>query len=132
MRFGAVRRKLLAGMEPADSIGRLGFVRWYERRLIEGHAWFVSCFLCLIAIVACMEELNLRGPLARLLGYVFLVVAAFAIGLYAMRRYGQILTEAERIGERATCLGCGAYARFRLVPPAQAHCRRCGNEWQLF
>ena len=26
-------------MEPADSIGRLGFARWYERRLIEGHAW---------------------------------------------------------------------------------------------
>lgn len=131
MRFVPDGRKLAGRMEPADSIGRLGFARWYERRLIEGHAWFVSCFLCLIAIVACMEELTLRGPLARLLGYSVLVVAAFAIGLYAMRRYGQILTEAERLGERATCLGCGTYARFRVVPPAQAQCRQCGNEWQL-
>ena len=43
-------------MEPADSIRRLGFARWYERRLIEGHAWFVSGFMCMIAIAASMEE----------------------------------------------------------------------------
>ena len=42
-------------MEPADSIRRVGFSRWYERRLIEGHAWFVSGFVCMIAIAACME-----------------------------------------------------------------------------
>ena len=48
-------------MEPADSIGRLGFSRWYERRLIEGHAWFVSAFICVIAIAACAEELAFRG-----------------------------------------------------------------------
>jgi len=119
-------------MEPADSIVRLGFARWYERRLIEGHAWFVSCFACMIAIAACMEELNLRGSLPRLMAYVTLVGAAAAIGIYAVMRYGQILSEAERIGEHATCRSCGAYARFKLVPPTQAHCRKCGNEWNLF
>ena len=55
-------------MEPADSIGRLGFARWYERRLIEGHAWFVSTFVCTILIAAVMEELTFRGSAARLLG----------------------------------------------------------------
>ena len=44
-------------MEPADSIGRLGFARWYERRLIEGHAWFISGFACMVAIAAVVEEL---------------------------------------------------------------------------
>ena len=39
-------------MEPADSISRLGFARWYERQLIEGHAWFVSGFACMIAVAA--------------------------------------------------------------------------------
>ena len=39
-------------MEPADSICRLGFARWYERRLIEGHAWFITGFFCMIAIAA--------------------------------------------------------------------------------
>jgi len=118
-------------MEPADSIGRLGFARWYERRLIEGHAWFVSVFLCMIAIAACMEELNLRGSLPRLMGYVTLVLASAAIGVYGLIRYQQILSEAERLGEHATCGACGAYARFKLISASQVRCRKCGNEWRL-
>jgi len=118
-------------MEPADSIGRLGFARWYERRLIEGHAWFVSCFLCIVAIAACMEELNLRGSLPRLVAYVALVLAAGAIAIYGMVRYQQIMSEAERLGEHATCGACGAYARFKLISASQVRCRKCSNEWRL-
>src|SRR5688500_12532519 len=99
-------------MEPADSIRRLGFARWYERRLIEAHAWLISGFACLIAIAACMEERNCRGSLARLLLYAIIVVAAAGIGIYALVRYQKILTEAEQLGEHATCGSCGAYARF--------------------
>ena len=58
------RGAIMAAMEPVDSIGRLGFSRWYERRLIEAHAWFVSAFFCMVAIAACMEELSFRGSLA--------------------------------------------------------------------
>ena len=118
-------------MEPADSIRRLGFARWYERRLIEGHAWFVSVFFCLIAVAACMEELNFRGSTGRLLAYVTLVAAAIAIGIYGMLRYQNILSEAELLGEHATCRGCGAYARFQLISPSQVRCRKCANEWRL-
>jgi hypothetical protein len=118
-------------MEPADSIRRLGFARWYERRLIEGHAWFVSGFVCMIAIAACMEELSFRGSLGRFLAYACLVMAAAAIGLYGLRRYQVILTEAELLGEHATCGNCGAYARFQLISTSQVRCRRCANEWRL-
>ena len=118
-------------MEPADSIGRLGFARWYERRLIEGHAWFASCFLCMVAIAACMEELNLRGPLPRLMAYVTLVLASAAICVYAVIRYQQIMSEAERLGEHATCAACGAYARFKMISASQVRCRKCANEWRL-
>ena len=118
-------------MEPVDSIRRLGFSRWYERRLIEGHAWFVSVFFCVIAIAACMEELNFRGSVARLLVYVALVAASAAIAIYGMRRYQSILTEAEELGEHATCRACGAYARFRLVSATRVRCRKCDNEWRL-
>jgi hypothetical protein len=118
-------------MEPADSIRRLGFARWYERRLIEGHAWFVSGFICMIAIAAGMEELNFRGSLARLIAYVVVIGAAAAIGIYGLRRYGQILSEAEHLGEHATCGGCGAYARFRLISPCDVRCRKCDHEWRL-
>ncbi len=118
-------------MEPADSIRRIGFSRWYERRLIEGHAWFVSGVLCLVAIAACVEEVGQRGSALAMVAYALLGLAAVAIGMYAVTRYGQILGEAETIGERATCRGCGAYARFRLVSQSQARCRRCETEWRL-
>jgi len=78
-----------------------------------------------------MEELNFRGSFARLLAYVTFILAAVAIGIYGMARYRKILDEAERLGERATCAACGAYARFRLISPTQVRCRKCDNEWCL-
>lgn len=121
----------MSRVEPADSIKRLGFARWYERRLIEGHAWFISGILCMVAIPACFEELAYRGSIPRLLFYVGIVAAAAVLGLYGLNRYLKILVEVERLGEHATCGACGAYARFRLVSPSQARCRRCEHEWRF-
>jgi hypothetical protein len=118
-------------VEPADSIQRLGFARWYERRLIEGHAWFISCFACMIAVPACIEEIGQHGSVARLLFYGLVIAASVAIGMYGLVRYQQILVEAETLGEQATCGACGAYARFRLVTQSNVRCRKCEHEWQL-
>ena len=119
-------------MEPEESIRRLGFARWYERRLIEGHAWFISGIMCMVAIPACFEELAYRGSALRLLFYVAVVTAAAVIGVYGLNRYLKILAEAEQLGEHATCGACGAYAKFRLTSGSRARCRKCDNEWQLF
>ena len=118
-------------MEPADSIRRLGFARWYERRLIEGHAWFISSFICIVAIAACAEELSFRGSFGRLLLYVLVIAAAAAICAYGLVRYQKILVEAELLGEHATCGACGAYARFKLISPSEVRCRKCDHEWCL-
>ena len=118
-------------MEPADSIVRLGFSRWYERQLIEGHAWLVTGVLSMIAIAACAEELSFRGSPARLIAYVSLVFAAGWIGIYGLQRYQRIMSQAERLGEHATCAGCGAYARFKLISAHAVRCRKCANEWRL-
>ena len=118
-------------MEPVDSIRRLGFSRWYERRLIEGHAWFACAFICMILAFACMEDLTFKGPALRLLGDLVTVLAAAAACVYGIVRYGRILVEAESFGERATCPACGVYARFRVIPPASARCRKCEREWRL-
>ena len=118
-------------MEPADSIRRLGFNRWYERQLIEGHAWFVSAFACMIAIAACAEELAFRGSLLRGLAYAVVIVAAAVVGVYGMWRYQKILVQADSIGEHATCPACGTYARFKVVADCVAHCRKCDREWRL-
>jgi hypothetical protein len=118
-------------VEPADSIRRLGFARWYERRLIEGHAWFISVFACMIAIAACAEELSFRGSAARGLFYACVIAAAVAICIYGLARYQKILVEAESLGEHATCANCGAYARFKLVTASEVRCRKCDHEWRL-
>ena len=117
-------------MEPADSIGRLGFARWYERRLIEAHAWFVSAFVCVVAIAACAEELAFRGSVGE-------------AGVLRRRHSGrggdrnlrndalpQDPGRSRKLGEHATCGNCGAYARFKLTG-SQARCRKCNHEWRL-
>ena len=118
-------------MEPADSIRRLGFNRWYERQLIEGHAWFISAFVCLIAIAACMEELTFRGSALQALTYLGIVLAASITAVYGMVRYQQILVRAERIGGQATCSKCGTYGRFNLFADCMARCRKCEHQWRL-
>jgi hypothetical protein len=122
---------MIGGMEPADSIRRLGFNRWYERQLIEGHAWFVSGFACMILIAACMEELTFRGSALRFISYAALVLAAGLVGIYGMVRYHKLLVQAESVGERATCPGCGTYARFQVHADCMARCRKCEREWRL-
>lgn len=119
-------------MEPAKSIGRLGFRKWYERQLIEGHAWFVSCFLCMLAVAACLEELSFRGPIARVLAFGSFVFLAGVVAVYGFLRYQRIMSEAERLGDQATCATCGTYGRFAIVgAPFKVRCRKCGNEWPL-
>jgi hypothetical protein len=119
-------------VEPAESIGRLGFRKWYERQLIEGHAWFVSCFLCMLAVAACLEELSFRGPLGRVLAYGGFVFVAGVVGIYGYVRYSRIMGVAERLGDQATCSGCGTYGRFAVIgAPFTVRCRKCGNEWPV-
>ncbi|MEO8144786.1 MAG: hypothetical protein ABI654_11285 [Betaproteobacteria bacterium] len=118
-------------MEPVDSIRRLGFARWYERRLIEGHAWLISGVFCIIAIAACAEELSLHESVTRVLTYAALVALASMTGFYGFMRYQQIMVEAESLGEHATCGSCGAYARFSLISASQVCCRKCSHVWRL-
>jgi len=99
--------------------------------LIEGHAWFASAFLCLVALLACLEEFNFRTSPASMLGSGVLMLGTVAVGIYALDRYQRILREAMRLGELATCRACGAYGRFTVVPPSNVRCKNCGHAWRL-
>ena len=122
-------------MEPAPGIEKLGFSRWYERQLIEGHAWLITCILCLVVIAACVETLSFRGPPLQTLAYAAAVASACMTGVYSWKRYLRILTVAEYIGERATCASCRAYAKFSLIASDEAsltvRCRKCAHEWRI-
>ena len=136
-------------MASLDRIRTDGFRRWYERQLIECHAWLVSWFLALIMLVSGLE---VAGKAASRLTGVLLALAGLAVTIYSWRRYRLLLEIAERLGEQAVCPGCEAYGKFQVVSsgpaplpdggdPAledhgggvwlQARCRKCGDEWTL-
>ncbi|MBK9520400.1 MAG: hypothetical protein IPO13_01990 [Rhodocyclaceae bacterium] len=137
-------------MAALDRIRTDGFRRWYERQLIECHAWLVTWFLGVILLVSGLEVAG-AGSRSRVLG-VILLLSGLAITVFSWKRYHLLLEVAERLGEQATCTGCETYARFSIKssgpaplpdggdPALENHgggvwllarCRKCGNEWTM-
>ncbi|GAA4412327.1 hypothetical protein [Quisquiliibacterium transsilvanicum] len=119
------------------AIARLGFRRWYERRLIEAHAWLAACFLSMVIVAAGVELLRLRGSAAELILDASLVAAGALLAWFAWRRYATGMYLAAMLGEQAVCPGCERFG-FRcdpLQPPdgraLAVHCARCGRHWQV-
>ena len=122
-------------MLPAASIGKLGFRRWHERQLIEGHAWFVTGILCAVAVAALLEALSFHGPLPQRL---LTLAGAFLAGLvacHAFSAYFRITGRAQRLADRSTCKQCGVYGSYTLVAASSdsmgVRCRKCGSEWTI-
>jgi hypothetical protein len=121
-------------MEPARSIGKLGFRRWYERQLIESHAWLVTSLLCALAIAVSFETLSFRESVAKTM---ITIVFCFVGGLFAwygLRQYGAIMRQAEGLAEHSRCATCKEYDKFQMVgefPTMTVRCRKCGNQWDL-
>jgi hypothetical protein len=119
-------------VEPAHSISKLGFRKWYERRLIEGHAWLVTALLCAIVISVTVELLSFRQPFLIWLGNAGVIFVAGLIVWHGVRRFLYILREAERLGSQSTCKSCRKYAAFTVIaesPRMSVRCRKCGHEW---
>jgi hypothetical protein len=135
-------------MTPAEGITKLGFRQWYERELIEGHAYLVTSFMSLILTAACVEQLDWRGPIA----YAALTLGAVLLGaalcLGALRRYSFMLARAECFGAQSSCGQCAVYGLLQvtaadsaaatpsLLNPAdntwiRVRCKRCGHEWRM-
>jgi len=135
-------------MKLVDDLRRLGFRRWYERQLIESHAYLVTAFLALILLLAGIESLDyLRRSLAF---YVVVFVAAAAAGtlmFIAWRRFITLLQRAELFAGSAECRRCKAWGLFDVIgaeaasddDPVEAGrphwirvcCRKCGQEWRM-
>jgi hypothetical protein len=122
-------------MEPARSITRLGFSKWYERRLIEAHAWLVTALLCAIFIEASLETFTIKdAALVIWLGAAGGIFFGGLIAWHGFRRYGAILREAERLASQSRCTECKTYARFDVLgelPKIPVRCRKCSHEWNL-
>jgi hypothetical protein len=122
-------------MQAFATIGKLGFRRWYERQLIEAHAWLVTCLACAFAVAVCVEAYIGRGPLLRQLSLALIMFAAGGISIYGWQRYREIMVSATRLAERAVCTVCASYGLFNLVAAdadtITVRCRKCAHEWRM-
>jgi hypothetical protein len=128
-----------AVMTPAQGIAKLGFRRWYERQLIEGHVWFVTCFLCMIVVAACLEQLDVSGPFLQFVWNAALVVAAAYVCFKSLRWYNFLLARAETLGAQSSCKECSTYGILKVVDAGhggesswiRVRCKKCGHEWRM-
>ena len=121
-------------MEPARSIARLGFRKWYERRLMEAYAWLVTALLCAIYVEVSLEGISLKAHVLVWLGTAGGMFVGGLIAWHSLRRFFALLVEAERFARQATCTACKAYARFDVVneqPKLTVRCTRCHREWAI-
>lgn len=134
-------------MQVSEYIHRHGFRRWYERQLVESHAYLALAFVAMILLLSGLELLSESVSS----GQYLLVLMGAALGgtlmLVAWRRFNTLLTRAEQFGELATCTQCKSWGKFRVLgeestldedPPEagrphwlRVRCTKCGNEWKL-
>lgn len=133
-------------MTIGERIAKLGFKRWYERTLIESHAYLISAILGLTLAFAGVELVGQhRGGSALLFGVLALILGCVTL-VFGLLRYLQTLMRAVNLGERATCRSCSAYAAFDVLASGPPHttehvhdadlwlrvkCRKCGNQWRI-
>jgi hypothetical protein len=131
----------------AARIDKLGFRRWYERRLIEAHAYFVTCFLCIILVAVSMDGVQLlKAPTSHSIQMLLLMVGGLALGVYSFNRFRVGLNEAEHYAEHSACAHCQAYGVFKVIrsgtsaplpgePTGETwldvRCKKCSHEWRL-
>jgi len=129
-------------MDLADSIREQSFRRWYERQLVESHAWLVTGFLALIMTAMAIEVIAFRESIGGMLMLLAVGGGGAALCLYAWLRFNRQLFLAEHIAEQATCSACRAYGKLAYVSASRdagaaaghairVRCRACGHEWVI-
>lgn len=138
----------MTAAEIGAEIRRRGFRRWYERQLIESHAYLVTAFLALILLLAGYEAMDfLRGSPVYYLATVGGAAFAGVLVWVAWQRFTVLLARAELFAEGADCPGCKSWGKFEVLTgessttddPVEAgrphwlqvRCRKCGERWRL-
>ena len=128
-------------MNIAERIKKVGFKRWHERTLMEGHAYLVGSVLSMIVTFGGMEMVISRGGVGPVFGGFLTTGIGMAIGAVTLQRYARKLTLAQSMGDRATCKKCNVYGAFNVVSQGvlnhdgtqwmRVRCRKCNNEWSI-
>lgn len=134
-------------MQVTRYIERYGFRRWYERQLIESHAYLALGFVALILLLSGMELLSNAEAGLRYVIVLGTAAAGGTLTVVARRRFGALLARAEHFGEAATCPQCKAWGKFKVLaqessnaddPPEagrphwlSVRCKQCEAVWKL-
>jgi len=119
-------------MEPARAISRLGFKKWYERHLVEAHAWLLTAILCAIYVEVSLEGISAKCHGLAWLGTAGGMFVGVLIVWHGLRRFFALLVEAERFSSQSKCAACNTYAVFEVtaeLPKMSVRCRKCSHEW---
>lgn len=118
----------------------LGFHRWYERQLLESHAYLITGFLSLIALFAGVEQVGSTGGW-RLVAALGVSIFAGFVSMGAFRRYLLMLAYAEHVASQRRCETCGTGAAEMLDAGGQregseegwlkVRCRKCSHQWLI-
>jgi hypothetical protein len=125
-----------------ESLRRGGFRRWYERQLIEGHAWLVTAFLALIMMAIALETVEFGASLVEAIVLTLVALAGGWLVLFAWQRFRTLLVRAEALAVQAVCTECRSYGRFEVLQARDSiesisgrslrvRCRGCAHEWQM-
>ena len=93
-------------MQPNDYIRRFGFRRWYERQLIESHAYLALGFVALILMLSGAEVLSDMKSGAGYLTTLLVAAGGGLLLLVSWKRFKVLLARAERFAEAAECPAC--------------------------
>jgi hypothetical protein len=133
-------------MTAAQGIEKLGFRRWYERQLIQGHLYFVTCFVSLIVLATCLEQIDWHGSWGQQLWMAALVVGSAILCFKSLRWYNFLLARAEALGAQSNCAQCSTYGVLKVIGAGQpapetergrdnswirVRCKKCGHEWRM-
>lgn len=125
-----------------DAVRERGFRRWYERQLIESHAYLVTGFLSLIMMAIALEVLEFRESVANAIMLALIAAGGAGLAVFAWKRFTSLLFRAETLAGQAVCAGCRAYAKFDVVEARDCvdalsgrslvvRCRQCQHQWRM-
>ena len=133
-------------MELGEGIRKIGFRRWHERQLLQGHLYLASALLCFVVVLATLEGFPARELSVDLFVGLVLILAGGAVGGWALLRYVQMLVVAQHAADRSVCAKCKTYGLLEalgpgvrdggrnfdvFIAPTRVRCRKCGNEWTI-
>lgn len=126
--------------EPAASIAKIGFRKWYERQLIDGHLALVTCILTGFLAALSLEAFTQPASVPVLAGWLLMAALASGAAWLAWRRYHRIMCSAWQFGEKSVCARCSVYGRLFVegsgthidgAPWLDVQCKKCGLKWRM-